>query len=150
MKILLSSDILSLVFESVKPDDSGEEVWASCVGTSASMWFPFELFFLERVLSLPRMAGSGDSSHSRNFCRPSSSGNAFTTSIALTIPIPLHKWQHVISKRLYKYRIMRGYSFFQHGFKIIFILNKRTPIWSYVALASFVKYLFTTWFRCDN
>ena len=42
-----------------------------------------------------RMVGSGDSIHSRNLERPSSSGNAFTTSIALTMPIPLHsKYSH--------------------------------------------------------
>lgn len=40
--------------------------------------------------SPPRMDGSGDSTHSRNFWRPSFSGNAFTTSMALTMPIPLH------------------------------------------------------------
>lgn len=41
--------------------------------------------------NFPRMLGSGDSIHSRNFLRPSSSGNAFTTSIALTMPIPLQE-----------------------------------------------------------
>lgn len=41
--------------------------------------------------NFPRMVGSGDSIHSRNLERPSSSRNAFTTSMALTIPIPLHQ-----------------------------------------------------------
>lgn len=54
----------------------------------------FDPFFLVLdppfASNLPSMVGSGDSTHCRNFKRPSSSGNAFTTSIALTMPIPLH------------------------------------------------------------
>lgn len=65
----------------------------------------FDPFFLEFeplfASNLPRMVGSGDSTHCRNFRRPSSSGNAFTTSIALTMPIPLH--QHATQKDLVKF-----------------------------------------------
>ncbi|KAL8159759.1 hypothetical protein V2J09_001296 [Rumex salicifolius] len=64
---------------------------------SASFVGFFLLFLLPPTLDrcilpdLPRIVGSGDSIHFRNLERPSSSGNAFTTSIAFTMPIPLHQ-----------------------------------------------------------
>lgn len=50
-------------------------------------------FDLAGKSTFPSIVGSGDSIHSLNWQSPSSSGNAFMTSIALTMPIPLQQIQ---------------------------------------------------------